>query len=349
MHPALISTISYYLHSNSAIPVVEKLKLAARCGNPLLLAGSLRFQCRRETIFDIVNRSPQDYQNIVDGAHAAYVASKMLEHAARETDDEYKDTLIEQVKQETSKFKDRCSKLIDFSLPSEEPDDEAAKSSSGDPESSSQCCLVVSNVTTPGASSPREPGYYYVNRAYLSSWSPVFCSMFYGDFADRRRQRITLELGESGEQRYWRLFLTLIHPSYMCTLWRLMPMEYCYSSTGRGVNNLNREWIDEAFSIIFDDGGIDALMHVFRLAHKFQVLPLVDFCVMIIEAKSDMTLADKILLADTYHLPTLMAWCIGKLTTARSVKRMFSENEQLLDNLSCSSHKILLERMLELV
>ena len=62
-----------------------------------------------------------------------------------------------------------------------------------------------------------------------------------------------------------------------------------------------------------------------------------------------MELADRMLLADSYHLPHLMARCLAKMTTARGVKRMMQERPSLMDELSPQANKLLTERLLDLV
>lgn len=293
-----------------AVNPSEKLKLAAQSGNLLLLCGTLYYQCRRDTIFDLVSRCPDEYARIANAAHSTIIISKMLEHAARDGDLDYKETLGNRLHQELSNFKRKCSELLDFSSSDELRNTE----------------LVVDGKS------------FFVNKSYLSVWSPVFYQMFYGDFRDRKQQRIPLT-DTSAENL--RLFLSLLHPSHMCAVWKLLPHDYVK-------NWRSNQWIDDLYVVIFDEN-VESLVDVFKLAHKFQISSLIDVCVLILETKSDYSIADKFLMADAYHLPTLMALCVAKLTSARGVKRMLIENENLLTNLSCNAHRVLLERMIDLV
>ncbi len=135
-------------------------------------------------------------------------------------------------------------------------------------------------------------------------------------------------------------FLNLLHPTRMWALWYLLPSEVAMWHGGPILSDL--------FEILFEKNQ-DLLIEVFQLAHKFQVNSLMEFCVLMIEMNSDLDLADRILLADGYHLPQMMARCLAKMTTARGVKRIMQDRPTFLEELSSATHKLLTERLLDLV
>uniref|UniRef100_A0A915KCY4 BTB domain-containing protein n=1 Tax=Romanomermis culicivorax TaxID=13658 RepID=A0A915KCY4_ROMCU len=327
-YEALSNVAAYYLHSNLQIGCPEKLKLASQCGDMLLLYGTLKYQCNRDTIFDIIKQSPEEFQQINKGPFTSVTLAKLLEHAAGENDEEYRANLDVHLDRELTLFKRRLAEMYDFSKP----------------DGFRRTELVYDNQS------------FFINKYYLAIWSPVFYRMFFGDFRDRCQERLYLTSlppspsatitpdSKDNAAEPWRafnLFLSLLFPSTACAALKMLPHDYARDFK-------KNKWLDELFSTIFCDDP-DLLLSVFKLAHKYQITHLIDVCLLFIETKSDISLADKILMADAYHLPTLMALCVSKMSSPRAVKRMVVENEHFLANLSCKAHQILLDRLLALV
>jgi len=139
-------------------------------------------------------------------------------------------------------------------------------------------------------------------------------------------------------------FLSLLQPTGVNALWWLCPKEIT-ELDWRNPHPI----VDELFDLIFD-GSLEILMDVFQLAHQFQVTKLMRFCELLIDNKSDSSLAYKLRMADMYHLPDLMARCLARLTTPEIFKREVYETDgDLIDKLNPNTVKLLLDRLMQMV
>ena len=74
------------------------------------------------------------------------------------------------------------------------------------------------------------------------------------------------------------------------------------------------------------------------------------FCELLIDNKSDSSMAYKVHLADMYHLPDLMARCLARLSTLEMFKReVYETDESLINRLSANTVKLLLDRLMQMV
>jgi len=108
------------------------------------------------------------------------------------------------------------------------------------------------------------------------------------------------------------------------------------------------------------------LVEVFKLAHFYQVSSLIDFLIELID--QHLPLAEKMLIADQYHLPSLMASCLKGIRTSLDFKvamtdcsaqlanscdvvfqHLIEDNLDFLDTLCSDTLKLLLEHLAAII
>ncbi len=75
--------IAFYLSISVEVPASEKLKLASRTGNELLLVSTLHNQCGKAAAIEEIVDCPNVLNEIEKAPRAPLVMRKMLEHQAK--------------------------------------------------------------------------------------------------------------------------------------------------------------------------------------------------------------------------------------------------------------------------
>lgn len=325
-HESVTEAACYFAHRSQRIAASEKLQLASMTGNRLLIFGALDQCTSRQHIFKIVTDLTEGFGRIAQAPHASPVLASMLEHAANDGSGQYLQMLASRHDSELMALKRKLREPLDFSQPDQWRRTE----------------LLVDD----------DRASLFVNRAYLAHCSPVLKRAFYGNFSERRQSRVRLgssmaglaassALAERTSPAAFSLFLTLLHPSLPGAMLKLLPLNSTNSADCQ-------MWADELFECVFDRN-IDRLMDVFRLAHRYEALRLQEACVWVLELKGGLDLAERLLMADAYHLTSMMARCVADMRSAGAIKRLLADNETLLQNLSCACHRLVLDRLLALI
>ncbi|GMT01666.1 hypothetical protein PENTCL1PPCAC_23840, partial [Pristionchus entomophagus] len=122
----------------------------------------------------------------------------------------------------------------------------------------------------------------YANKQYLALHSPVFNAMFNQDFAEKNKKEVELK-GVDCEE-----FLELLHviyPSY------------------KKITEVNAEYL-------------------LKLGDQLQIKLVIDQVEQFLITSSNMSVPDKLKLADQYILVNLQDHCIGSFTTVQDIKKI---------------------------
>ncbi|GMR54575.1 hypothetical protein PMAYCL1PPCAC_24770 [Pristionchus mayeri] len=127
----------------------------------------------------------------------------------------------------------------------------------------------------------------YVNKGHLSVHSPVFCSMFYGDFVERSQNEIELKDVDRKE------FIEMLHVIY---------------PPSKKITEAN-------------------LGYLLKLGDRFEVEVVVDQIEKFLIKSTKFSLAAKLVIADQYRLFGLQGHCLDRLTSVRKVTDLSNSEE----------------------